>query len=38
MQYANDFNPLGNYSIKHCVALDDQAPDIRREFWAFNTH
>lgn len=32
MQYANDLNPLRRNSIKHCVILDDQAPDIRQEF------
>lgn len=38
MQYANDFNPLGSNSVKHCVTLDDKAPDIGQELWTFNTH
>lgn len=37
MQHANNFNLFGGYSIKHCVALDGLAPDIRQEFWTINT-
>jgi len=38
MQYANDFNPLGSNSVKHCVTLDGQATDFGQELWTLNTY